>query len=197
MHLYQDQKIWVKLLNEREIHSFEEFLIKYSGLKMEKVEEGKNNIKDALIVDKEYEMEIFQRIQLFIDLTKRLRREGLLLIEKIKDKLNRNIPSVFYDRKNTTDNISYIIHQIIISNYFEKYFPSPSLHEFIKYNYKNLEERRIDDEIKDRKRAQKLTILVAVLSIIASVLSAWFHYSINTQERNVTIENLMAAPHNI
>lgn len=194
MHLYQDQKTWAKLLNKREVNSFEEFLLKYSGLKMEKVKHTENNIKDELIVDKQSELEIFQRIHLFIDLTNRLRREGLLLIEKIKDSPNRNIPSAFYDSENITGNSSYLIHQITTKNYFERYFPSPGLQEFIDNNYKTLEEQRIEGEIKDRKRSQKLTILVAVISIVASALTAWFQYSINTQERNVTIENPLELP---
>lgn len=194
MHLYQDQKTWTNLLNKREVNSFEEFLLKHTDLKMEKVKHHENNIKDELIADKPTELEVFHRIHLFIDLTNRLRREGLLLIETIKDSPQSKIPSVFFDKENITDNSSHLIHQIITKNYFDRYFPSPGLQEFIDNNYKTLEEKRIEGEIKDRKRSQKLTFLVAVISIVSSFLTAWFQYSINTQERNVTIENPLELP---
>jgi hypothetical protein len=66
-----------------------------------------------------------------------------------------------------------------------KIYSLPILSDFVKNEFRTQNEQNIEREIKDRKRAQNITIGIAVISIIASILSVIF----NSKQRDVFIKN--------
>ena len=83
--------------------------------------------------------------------------------------------------------------------------PSPGLTEFVKDDYRTREEIRqeeerriLHDEVADRRTSQKLTVWIAIISIVTSLASAgaaiYFNYLTFTTDRTVTIANPTAFP---
>ncbi|MBE2227099.1 MAG: hypothetical protein IAE93_07155 [Ignavibacteria bacterium] len=99
----------------------------------------------------------------------------------------------FPDEFNWPDEVRRV-NQILYERYLWEFFPYPELHEFIKRGYKTNYELISENEDIDRKKAQKTTLRVALITIVLSVLisisTSVFNYVTYNREREVIIKNV-------
>jgi hypothetical protein len=78
-----------------------------------------------------------------------------------------------------------------LMNFIENYLdyniaPLPGINEFIERNYLTTDEYNLEQEKADRQNAQRITVGVAIFTVVAS---AFINYLIYSKDRNVTIMN--------
>ncbi len=83
---------------------------------------------------------------------------------------------------------------LVIDRLKKEIVPLPELSEFVLRGYLTTEEYIAKEENRDRKKAQRLTLIIAIISITATFLSSLFQYLTYTTERNVIIKNQSAFP---
>jgi len=105
----------------------------------------------------------------FLSLVKRLEKYNLILSVSTRIPLHPNNISVAYDYYNVKQ-----LHPKFVS--MERIIPLPELHQFKENGYKTKQELRYDKEERDRKNAQKLTLVVALASIGVSALFSLFSF---------------------
>ena len=77
----------------------------------------------------------------------------------------------------------------IKENYEKRIIVNEKLDVFIRNNYKTIEEMYMEDEKKQRKRAETRMTIIAIVSILASVITTILGYITYSNEREVYIKN--------
>lgn len=81
------------------------------------------------------------------------------------------------------------INQLIYNRSKYEFFPSPELAAFKERGYITVQQEILLKEIKERKRAQYLTIIVALLSIFVGLMSIIVDIVYSGKDRDVNIKN--------
>ena len=62
------------------------------------------------------------------------------------------------------------------------------LENFVKNNYLTITELAYKKEKRDRKTSQKITIIIAIISMLTAIVTSYFNYKSNTNEIEVTLK---------
>lgn len=131
------------------------------------------------------------QISEFISVCNFIERESYIYAFPIKTRIFK--PIVMFKSDTEIDNSEtfnfYSINQLIFSRSLYEFFPSPELETFKKRNYRTIQQIILIQEIKDRKRAQLLTLFVALLSIVVGLMSIIVDITYSGKERDVNIKN--------
>jgi hypothetical protein len=81
------------------------------------------------------------------------------------------------------------INKLIIEYSSKRIFSTPELTEYIKNGYKTRDDIELKSEKDQRKKAEKWTRILAIASIIVSILITLFNFSTYKNSREVTLTN--------
>lgn len=98
----------------------------------------------------------------------------------------------FIDNDNSHLNTIQKINTLFSENHIHIYYPTPFLIDFINRDYLTEDDYYRKEEDKDRKKAQSLTRLIALISIVLSFASAMLNFLIFSNDRDVNIKNINA-----
>ena len=124
------------------------------------------------------------RLKEYVSLWDKLQKSGLIYSSSLDPK-GQNLFPIFGPNMKPDDKILSIL-----KDYHEnEIVPFPDLNDFVARGYLTTEEFFLQEENRDRKRAQKLTLYIALISIAATLLSSLFQYLTYTTDRTVLIKN--------
>ncbi len=133
--------------------------------------------------------EFINKIKTFFLILKLLEREGLIYVRK-KEDFKKDHVSIYVDNLNEEKILPDNIIFDIISPYYGKEIEFiPELNSLVDRNFLTREEQVILEEKRDRIKSQRLTLIVAVVSIFGTLFTVLFQYYTFTNERIVTIKN--------
>ncbi|MDD5362274.1 MAG: hypothetical protein PHN88_09090 [Ignavibacteria bacterium] len=136
--------------------------------------------KPFLIKDVE---DVYNSLLNFLVLIEMLEKKGLVFIRNLNDK---------YDISFQTISIVHADKILLINSLIKDYeyrliFPTPELFDFARRGFISQDEYFSIEENKDRKKAQKLTLIIAIASIIFGCITTSFQYFTYSKEREVII----------
>ena len=197
MKLNVFEKEIIKKINLNEIASIAD-IQDYLNTKYE-IKIGTNNganfsdIKhgsDVFILNKEQEDIIINDITNIYSLCGKLGIYGMLSIITVPPK--RGFYNyIISDKNHLIEKITPAtsLNSMLRDYYNKRIIINDNLDEFIRNNYKTTEEKEIEDERNQRKRAELWTRIIAIISILASIFMAVFGYITYSNEREVYIKN--------
>lgn len=125
-------------------------------------------------------------------------REFEVLIYKCESLLTKlsanNLIHLSVDRTEASHGIlvyEEVDGELISESYFNELLPKflvytiikqPELDSYIANDYKTKDELRLEDEISDRKFAQRIAIIIGILSIISAVIAPFIDYLLTSCE---------------
>ena len=134
------------------------------------------------------QLSFLRSVSEFIGLINFLENENLIHLSDKYPNKSKVFP-IFYQLSETRrkpyqdyyDLVEQYLHKTIVA--------TPSLQSFVERGYKTLLEEQSHFERKDRIQAQKLTKLIAIMSIAISIITLIVNLLFYTKERIVTIKN--------
>jgi len=196
------EKIISYLIHE-EINDVNSFLTKLTHLEIDKFEPKNKNAsisfyhKDINFGDKIYipkdDKILILKLKQFISFWDKLEKLGYIYTIPHSRTQNKELIPIVKRERWSGFEISPIYNIILI---VEKYLDKeivPDIEElknFVKNNYLTVVELAYEKEKKSRKIAQKLTIIIAILSMLISIGITIFNYKTNTKEREVILKNI-------
>jgi len=134
------------------------------------------------------QLNFLRTVSEFIGVISFLENENLIhLSNKYPDK--SNVFPVYYQLSETRRKPFQDYYDLVESYLHITIVATPSLQSFVERDYKTLHEEQSSAERKDRIHAQKLTKLIAFMSIAVSIIALIVNLLFYTKERVVTIKN--------
>jgi len=192
MKLSNFQKTVISSILDGKCTEIESFLNKYGELTQE-VSQGNYFVANTpfnngsiVYVPKDRNL-TFTRLKEFVSLWDRLQVMGLIYTVSLDLKGKPLFP--LFERNLSPDTAMLsIIHERLL----KEIVTLPELTDFTARGFLTTEEYFLQEENRDRKKAQRLTLIIAVVSIAATFISALFQYFTYTTDRNVVIKNAHA-----
>jgi len=192
MKLSDFQKTVVNSILSGKCTEIVSFLNEYGELTQE-ISQGNYSIAShsfsngsTVYVPKDREL-TFTRLKEYVSLWDRLQVMGLIYTVSL-DLKGKSLFPLF--RSATSPDTAML--SIIYEHLKKEIFTLPELSAFAARGFLTTEEYFLQEENRDRKKAQRLTLIIAVISIAATFLSALFQYFTYTTDRNVVIKNANA-----
>lgn len=127
------------------------------------------------------------RLKEFVSLWDKLDRSGLIYSSSIPPG-NWSLPPIL----TASSELNTSMLSIIKDFNKKEIVAFPELSDFVARGHFTSEEYFLREENRDRKRAQRLTLLIAVVSILATLAGAFLQYMTYTTDRTVYIKNARA-----
>jgi hypothetical protein len=187
-----DKEIIQAILNKKCI-TVDSFLLQYGDLE----KKSNNNVHHmgnyyefqpgTIIYVPRDPLSALAKLRQFLSLWDKLEKLGLIYTTSTPPKGLRLFPVFTADLQPNQDFLSSIhkFHEKEIVAFYE-------LQEFISRGYLTEDEYYRREENSDRKKAQYLTIAIAVISILATIITTIFQYYTYTNEHYVYIKNAQA-----
>ena len=128
-------------------------------------------------------------IKEYLLIIKVLEKSGLIFINK-KEVWKKDIKSIYIESPKNKELVPDLSICNLISKYFDQEIAyTPELQNFVNRNFLTLEEQAHEEEKRHRVKAQRLTLIVAIFSILGTMGTTLFQYFTYTNERVVHIKN--------
>lgn len=199
MKLSKEHELLVVKIRDGEISSLSDYIVNAIGLEdvfndgYIRTENGCTFVPEKRILRVEDEAEVALRLHRFIALCNRLCSFGL--IEKVNS-VPSEIPALVTVGDLGLYKYVQNCHDIWSANSGFTIVPTHELSVFVENNFMTddeleREERRgeLQGEKIARKRSELITIVIAIMSMIVSVVLAYFNYKTYSNERRVYVEN--------
>jgi hypothetical protein len=194
MKLSDFQKKIINSILDGKCTRIDSFLNEYGELTKEKTK-GNSYVghtsfsKDTIVNVPKNRVLTYTRLKEYVSLWDRLQNMGLIYTISL-DLQHQEIFPLF----TTNLDPDTAMLSIIREHNQKEIIPLPDLPDFVVRGYMTTEEYFLHEENHDRKKAQRLTVIIAIISIVAALLSSLFQYLTYTTERQVIIKNQSAFP---
>jgi hypothetical protein len=168
--------------------NFDKSLIKPSGMHNDPYKDGlvDPGIDKEIYIVKEQD-DAIQKIRDYSVVIHRLEKNDLIYLNNIEN--DKDIRKSFYAEKPKGLFPDRVLFNILNKFYNQEIIVTPELKDFVDRNYLTFEENEIFEERKHRIKAQRLTIIIAIFSILGTIGTTLFQYFTYTNERVVLIKN--------
>ena len=184
----------VNTINESYSFNINEFVGFFEDLEVKKMGPHNRNVGDIISLDASQEVLVptdqklfLEFVYVFISTCEFLLKGNMI---HVVDFPNMEVKPICVWNENLKEFYPFERYYYIAQNYLKKeIIPLPALDDFINRGYKTESEDRTEKEVSSRKRAQKWTITIAVISILINVISFIYQNMNYKTERVVTVKN--------